>query len=98
MIIATIGHHDYVLADMKDAEVLPGILDRAKPVNDFYEGDYTGSYLVETEDRATISIRIKATKIKSEEEHQRIQAAKSAKAEKAAKAAGAVAKTEMAEA
>lgn len=79
MIIATIGHQEYELASMADAEAILLILDRAKPVDSKYTPN-AGSYYVADDNCRSIIIEINNKKIVSEEQHKKLKAEDDAKA------------------
>ena len=56
MIVATINSQEYILENLKDAETLLEIMNRAKPVNHSYGADYSLYYY--PDHQGSISIEI----------------------------------------
>lgn len=73
MIIATIGHQDYELASIADAETLLKILDRATAVRSEYNGNAERYY--REDHSASIQIEISSRKLVSLEQHNEFKAA-----------------------
>lgn len=79
MIIASIGHQEYELANLADADAILKILDRAKPIDSKYT-PAAGSYYIADNNCRSISIEITSKQIVTQEQHKAFMAEAATKA------------------
>lgn len=78
MIIATIGHQEYELASMADAEAILNIFNRANPVDRTFRPD-RDSYYVADKNHTSITIEINSRQLVTQEQHEAFVAEDKAK-------------------
>lgn len=81
MIVATINSQEFILDNLKDAEALLAIIDRAKPVEHSYGDNYSTYYY--PDHNASVSIEINNGELVTLDEHTRRLAKRTAKTESA---------------
>jgi len=73
MIVATIGHQDYILENFADAEALMNIINRARAVDSHYT-PAAGSYWTDTISARSLTIEMTNRRFFTRDEHELIQA------------------------
>ena len=79
MIVATIGHEDYIIDSMADAETLMNIISRARPVDSHYTPSAGGEW-TDAAGSSSLTIEITNKPYASQEAHEALQDEMRAKA------------------